>query len=150
MFTSKKSKMNESLNINVEKLRDLQRDMRKLREMYGKVRNYNIASNLKNVCILNDKIFKEVSLNQDKLEKVSTFMNYYIPTLIKILQQYVYIKENEMKDTLSENTIVSIEKAICDVELAFNKILSRLYKDDNQDIYAELKVLLSELGSIEE
>lgn len=145
MFIFRKNKKDEILNENISILQELQRNLRKLREIYGKVRNYKIANSLKNICITSDKIFKEISLNQRKLGEVATFINYYIPTLVKILKQYINIKENKLTDALNEKTLINIEKVIEDIEIAFNKILNELHKKDNYDIYSEIKVLLSEL-----
>jgi len=145
-----KRNKNEALHANIIRLQELQRNLRKLREIYGEVRNYKIANNLKKICIINDKIFKEISLNQNKISGSATYIDYYIPTLIKILEQYSNIKENKLKDTLNESTVANIEKAVDDIEVAFNKILNGLYKGDNNDVYVEIKVLLSELKNIED
>lgn len=148
MFIFKKEEKTEKdviLADNIQTLQELQRQFKKLRELYGSVQSYAIGKPLRQICVINDEIFKEISLNQNKVSEVATFINYYIPTLIKIVTHYKKTKESKVTSSLNEGTMANIETVLGELEVAFNKILHELHKENQTDLYAEVKVLLQKL-----
>lgn len=148
MFIFKKEEKTEKdviLADNIQTLQELQRQFKKLRELYGSVQSYAIGKSLRQICLINDEIFKEISLNQNKVSEVATFINYYIPTLIKIVTHYKKTKESKVTNSLNEGTMANIETVLGELEVAFNKIHHDLYRENQTDIYAEVKVLLQKL-----
>lgn len=138
-------KKDTDLNDNIKLLQDLKKEIRKIKNIYGESEKYPIVNDLKEICKTCDKIIDEVSLNQDKIKKINKFINYYIPALIKILEQYMNIKKNKLSDCESKEMVVKIEKMLSNVHNSFNVILNQLFNNQNIDIDAEIKVLLGEL-----
>lgn len=145
MFFLKKKRNQESLNDDIQVLQSLKRNNRYFRELYGRANKYPLANNLKQICIISDKILKEVSLNQNKIAKVNTFNNYYVPTTIKLLEQYIDIKEYKVVSNENEKIIDNIENVLLDIRKAFEALFNQLINDDNKDIDVEIRVLIKEL-----
>lgn len=86
------------------------------------------------------KIFEALEKNPRDSQQVRKFMNYYLPTSVKLLNHYNTLSaagtgENIMK------SVASIKGSLGMIADAFEKQLDRLYADDQLDISAEISAL---------
>ncbi len=140
-----KSTTNDDLNYKIGLLQDLKSKTRHLRELYSQANQYPVASHLKQICISSDKILKEISVHQDKIAKATVFIDYYIPTTITLLEQYIVIKDNKLTGQENQKIVTTIEAVLPKIKSAFNEFLNHLFSEDNSTIDAEIKVLMNEL-----
>lgn len=85
-------------------------------------------------------ILDYITANPDKSSQVRRFMNYYLPTTIKLLDTYIRLDRQAVK---GENIITSMEdidKFMFTVADAFEKQLDSLFSDDAMDISADISV----------
>ena len=68
-------------------------------------------------------------------------MNYYLPTTIKLLEQYVQMQNVGLKGENIENGMKQIEDMLDKVIVAFQKQLDDLFERDIVDITAEIQVM---------
>lgn len=93
-------------------------------------------------------IFHEIDLNPDKLDELSMFLEYYLPTTQNLLEAYISANNGKInKATKSE-----IEKSLDYINDAFENILSQFYKEQEANIMgdiASMKIIMQQDGIIE-
>lgn len=87
------------------------------------------------------KIFKAVSEQPRKAPQIRRFMDYYLPTTLKMLSGYRRMDEQNIRGEEAAETRAKIENAMDVVISAFKKQLDNLYKDDMLDISTDIDVL---------
>jgi hypothetical protein len=87
-----------------------------------------------------EKIFAELEKNPADSQQVRKFMNYYLPTAVKLLDTYRTMLGAGGGENIT-STLSRIENSLGMIADAFEKQLDRLYADDQIDIYAEISAL---------
>ena len=86
-------------------------------------------------------IFTVVRQKPERADEVRKFMNYYLPTTLKMLSGYSKMNERNVTGQQAQETRRQIESAAAVVEKAFKKQLNNLYQDDILDISTDVEVL---------
>jgi len=85
------------------------------------------------------KILDFVETNPQKAKELKKFMEYYLPTTIKLIKTYHNLqKENGKRAT---RTMKKIEDTMYTIVEAFKKQLDNLFEDTEMDISADIKTL---------
>ena len=92
-------------------------------------------------------IFAFIEKNPDSARQLNTFMEYYFPTVIKLLDSYIEFKSgspqssavSEMEDI--NTSIDRIESVMDNIKIAFTKQLDVLYQHKSLDIKTDIEVL---------
>lgn len=87
------------------------------------------------------KIFDYVELHPEQLSEIKKFMEYYLPTTLKLLDAY---KEFDYQTVQGENISTAkkeIEKTLDTINLAFENLLDSLFEDAAMDISTDISVL---------
>ena len=87
------------------------------------------------------KIFEQAKSDPDKLPKMRKFMDYYLPTSLKLLKTYA---ELDAQDVEGENITESkhrIEQTMDMLVHAFETQLDQLFQDDAMDVSADIDVM---------
>ena len=87
-----------------------------------------------------DKIFLALEKQPRESQQVRKFMNYYLPTSVKLLDTYRTLSTAGGGQNI-QTSMQSIENSMGMVADAFEKQLDRLYADDQLDINAEISAL---------
>lgn len=91
---------------------------------------------------LSGKILNEVRERPEKLSKISTFVNYYVPTTINILNAYRRAEATGIEGENISKTKKQIESMLdSSILVVFHKQLDSLFGADALDISLELSVL---------
>lgn len=92
------------------------------------------------------QIFTCVELHPEKLSEITKFLDYYMPTTLKLVQAY---KNFENEPIQTENIISSkheIRQIIDTINEAFENLMDSLYDDMAMDISADISVLKTMLA----
>ena len=87
------------------------------------------------------KIFEVLKQKPEQLPKLRKFMQYYMPTTLKLVQTY---QELDAQPTEGENIRQSkaeIEKTLDTINLAYEKLLDSFFEDAAMDIRSDITVL---------
>jgi len=141
----KKEKVDAETLSDIKVLQKLKLNVREVKKCYAALVKYDISRSVKDICKTSDLIVKEVSLNHDKIGQVNLFVEYYIPVLIKMLHQYIDIKENKLLGEDSAKTMRAIEEMLPKIQFAFSELLNQLFHNENRDVDADIKVMIKEL-----
>ena len=87
------------------------------------------------------KIFSEVERDPKKLPQIRKFMDYYLPTTLKILNAYDRASASGISGENVDATKRNVEGMMHTVVTAFEKQLDALYGDEALDISTDITVL---------
>jgi 5-bromo-4-chloroindolyl phosphate hydrolysis protein len=89
------------------------------------------------------KIFSYVMDHPDKKGQIRRFLNYYLPTTIKLLNAYDRLDEAGISGVNIDGAKGRISEVMSAIVSAFDRQLDALYQGEVMDINAEIKVLES-------
>ena len=90
---------------------------------------------------VSNKIFRTVIEQPGKAPQIRRFMDYYLPTTLKMLSSYRRMDEQKIQGARVQDTKEKIENAMDVVLSAFKKQLDTLYQDDMLDVSTDIDVL---------
>lgn len=86
-------------------------------------------------------IFDEVRQNPQKLPQIRRFMDYYLPTTLKLLNSYDRMSAAGISGENIDTTLTKVEGMMRTIVAAFEKQLDSLYGAEAMDISADITVL---------
>lgn len=90
---------------------------------------------------VSEKIFQAVRDDPAKLPQIRQFMNYYLPTTMKLLNTYDRMSGAGVSGENIDGTKTKIEQMLKTIVKAFEKQLDGLYGADALDVSADIKVM---------
>ena len=115
--------------------------LEKLKEANAAIAHPGITKNLNRMTKAGEQIFRELGRNPRKATMVRRFMSYYLPTSEKLMDQYRLMMDAPVKGENINSAMSRIEASMDVVADAFDKCADNLFKDDEMDIDAEIKVM---------
>ncbi|MCI9118243.1 MAG: hypothetical protein HFF30_08075 [Flavonifractor sp.] len=86
-------------------------------------------------------IFTHVAEHPQKLPQIRRFLNYYLPTTLKLLNAYDRMDSAGVAGANIDGTMGKIESMLDTVAAAYDKQLDALFADEALDISAEITVM---------
>lgn len=117
----------------------------KLKELNRKIPDRQISSYITRMEVASEGIFKYITSNPVKAPQIHTFMNYYLPTTMKLLTSYHRLDSQPVKGENITSTMVDIERMLGTVATAFEKQLDSLFGEEALDIGTDISVFESML-----
>ena len=93
---------------------------------------------LEEVC---GKIFEQVKADPKKLPQIRKFMDYYLPTTLKLLNAYDRMGAQGVKGENIDSTMERVEHMMSTIVQAFEKQLDSLFGAEAMDISTDITVL---------
>ena len=88
-----------------------------------------------------NRIFHTVAEQPAKAPQIRRFMDYYLPTTLKMLSGYRKMDERQLNGKSAQETRAQVREAMDTVLKAFDKQLDALYQDDMLDISTDIDVM---------
>ena len=88
-----------------------------------------------------NRIFRTVAEKPGKAPQIRRFMDYYLPTTLKMLAGYRKMDERQVTGKEADATRTQIRQAMDVVLKAFDKQLHALYQDDMLDLSTDIEVM---------
>ncbi len=85
------------------------------------------------------KIFTQVRENPNNAKELDKFIDYYLPTTVKLSKAYIDMQESK-NDSIGKS-LEEIEKSIDTINYATLKLLDNMYEDKAIDISSDISVL---------
>ena len=105
-----------------------------------KIDDVDIQKNLKEINETVDKIIETLESKPNKLKKIHTFFDYYLPVTVKMLKKYDEIENQRLISDEGKEFMLQAKKMIQDINRSFKKQLAMLYQSELIDADAEMKV----------
>ena len=87
------------------------------------------------------KIFAQAKQNPDKLPQMRKFMDYYLPTALKLLKTYAELDAQGVEGGNIRESKQRIEQVMDTLVTAFEAQLDRLFEDDALDVSTDIDVM---------
>ena len=117
------------------------RAVSELRRLNVNIEDPTISAQIDRMEATTQKIFSYVLEHPEKKTQIRRFLNYYLPTTIKLLNAYDRMDDAGVSGTNIDGTKGKIEQMLATVATAFDKQLDALFGDEALDISADITVL---------
>ena len=120
-----------------------QRDMAlsEMRRLNDSIEDEKLSAQIDHLEATTRKIFDLVAEKPAKKSQISRFMNYYLPTTLKLLNAYDRMDAAGVSGTNIDGTMGRIEQIMNTVVSAFDRQLDALFGDEALDISTDITVL---------
>ena len=120
-----------------------QRDMAlsEMRRLNDSIQDEKLSAQIDHLEATTRKIFDLVAEKPAKKSQISRFMNYYLPTTLKLLNAYDRMDAAGVSGTNIDGTMGRIEQIMDTVVSAFDRQLDALFGDEALDISTDITVL---------
>ena len=115
--------------------------IQQIREENLKIPDALLTDKLAKLEILCGEIFRTIHDKPEKAPQIRKFMDYYLPTTLKIVSTYRVISERGIGGQQIVDARQRIDDALGTVIKGCQKLLSKLYQDDVLDITTDIDVL---------
>lgn len=120
---------------------ELERTLNELYQLNAKIEDEGVSQRIDRIGTLTAGIFRVVIEKPEREQDVRKFMNYYLPTTLKLLRSYDLMEEQEYQSESIQESRRKIEEVLDTLIQAYEKQLDRLFKDDALDIATDIDVL---------
>jgi len=115
--------------------------IQRLEELKQQITDQEINLGIANLQQISRQIFEYVAEKPEQARKINTFMNYYYPTAMKLLERYAKYDSKEIKGENIVGTLDKIKASVSKIEEAFRHQLDNLFSDSALDIETDIAVL---------
>lgn len=127
--------------------------LKKLRAADDAIPDETLSADITRMEKASADIFRFIGEHPEKAPEIRKFMNYYLPTTLKLLNSYQRLSSQSVKGETISSTLFNIAGMMHTVADAFEKQLDSLFADEAMDISADITVfetLLKQEGFVEE
>lgn len=119
----------------------------RIRQLNDEIPDERMSAQIDLIERLAAQIFDCVQQHPEKLSQLRQFLNYYLPTTIKLMEQYVTLQNQTVKTENIEEGMQKIETLLDKVIVAFQHQLDALFEADVVDITADIRVMEQMMAS---
>jgi len=100
-----------------------------------------VSAKLKELEGITKRIFAHIEKHSEQIPKISRFMDYYLPTTIKLIDAYTELDNNSVEGKNMASSKKEITGALDLINTSFSKLLDGLYENISMDISTDISVL---------
>ncbi len=112
-----------------------------IRRLNDQIPDQDISDNLAALEDLTRKIFAQLESDKQHVKRCRQFLNYYLPTTIKLLERYVELQNQGLDSGNVREAMGRIAGMLYTIRQAFERQLDSLFAQDVVDINAEITVM---------
>ena len=118
----------------------------KIKESNDAIPGEEISNKISHMQMIVEKIFQRVKEHPEYVDDLRKFMDYYLPTTVKLLDAYEELDRQPVQGDNIQNGKQEIEKTLDTLNIAFEKILDSLFEDTAWDVSTDISVLKTMLA----
>ncbi len=122
-------------------LTERDRAVGEMRRLNDAIEDPRISAQISLLETTTGKIIDTVAASPGKLPQIRKFMNYYLPTTLKLLNAYDRMDSAGVSGANIDGTKGRIEDMLDTICTAFTRLLDDLYGEEAMDISAEITVM---------
>ena len=115
--------------------------LEEMRRLNDSIQDAAISAQIERLSQVSDKIFQQVQKNPSQLPQIRKFMSYYLPTTLKLLENYASFEEAGVSGENLSQAKAKIEKTMDSIVAGFEHQLDELYRTDAMDIDSDIRVM---------
>lgn len=120
--------------------------IRRLRNMNDNIPGEEISAKLFRLENLLKEIFEGLREHPEQLPQMQKFMNYYLPTTLKLVGAYEQFDDLSAQGDEIREAKAEIEKTLDTINCAFEELLNRMFRDTAFDVTTDAQVLQTMLA----
>ncbi len=137
-----KSEVVSSGNPELDKMiQDGELAIREMRRLDDNIEDAKISADIVRLEKSSQAIFEQVKASPDKLPQIRKFMDYYLPTTLKLLNAYDRMSATGISGENIDTTKAKVETMMTTIVSAFEKQYDALFGADALDISTDITVL---------
>lgn len=109
--------------------------------LYASIKDNNIRTKINQLMQISDKIVQNAIDNPDNVPQIKKFLNYYLPTTIKLLNAYDRMSDQGIEGANISGSMNRIEAMLDTAVEAFKKQLDSLFANQALDIETDIEVM---------
>ena len=122
-------------------LRDGRLAIAEMKRLDDNIADPGVSADIVRLSQVSEKIFQAVRDDPDKLPQIRKFMNYYLPTTLKLLNTYDRMSGAGVSGENIDGTKEKVEDMLKTIVRAFEKQLDALYGADALDVSTDIQVM---------
>lgn len=115
--------------------------IREIRRLNDEIEDKDVSDKIDVIEAHTKNIFDYVTENPEAMPQIRTFMNYYLPTTLKLLQSYSRIERVGVAGENMQKSKENIEKTLDLLVIGFEQQVDQLFKKEYIDISSDISVL---------
>lgn len=118
-----------------------------LKEVNRQIKHAKLSDQIEEIEKTATEILNTIKGKPGSVGSIRKFMNYYLPTTLKLLKQYSELEKQSIKVDNVQESMERIEKMMGLITEAFQKQLDNLFEGDAMDISSEITVMENMMAS---
>ena len=121
--------------------------LREIRALNEAIKDPIVSERIDRIGELTASIFRVVQEKPERAEEVRKFMNYYLPTTLKLLKSYSLMEQQSYQGENIQNSRKRIEDVLDTLVRGFEQQQDRLFRTEAIDVEADISVLETMMAS---
>ena len=122
-------------------LKDGRLAIQEMKRLDDNIADPGISADIVRLEQVSQKIFDEVKRDPKKLPQIRRFMDYYLPTTLKLLNSYDRMSAAGVSGENIDSTLAKVEGMMDTITQAFDKQLDALFGAEAMDISTDITVM---------
>lgn len=115
--------------------------IREMGRLYASIPEPSVKSRIMEIMNISEKIIKNAELDSSDIPAIKKFLNYYLPTTIKLLNAYDRMYAQGISGENISGTMTRIEDMLDTIVTAYKKHLDALFAHEAIDIETDIRVM---------
>ena len=124
-----------------KRIKDGKLAIAEMKRLDESIEDEKISADIRKLETVSQKIFDQVKAEPEKLSQIRRFMDYYLPTTLKLLNAYDRMASTGVSGENIDGTKSRVEQMMGTIVTAFEKQLDSLFGADAMDISTDITVL---------
>ena len=112
-----------------------------LRQINDAIPGEEMSAKIDRLEAVTTRIFELAEKDPDKLPQLRRFMDYYLPTALKLLKSYAEFDRQGVEGAILSDSKKKIEETMDTLVVGFEQQLDKLFQDEALDLSADISVL---------
>ena len=121
--------------------------LREIRQLNEEIDNEVVSERIDRIGALTASIFRVVREKPERADEVRKFMNYYLPTTLKLLKSYSLMEKQSYQGENIQASRKKIEDVLETLVHAFEQQQDKLFQSEALDVEADISVLETMMAS---
>jgi hypothetical protein len=126
---------------------DFEAKLREIRALNEAIKDPGVSERIDRIGELTASIFRVVQEKPEHAEEVRKFMNYYLPTTLKLLKSYSLMEQQSYQGENIQSSRKRIEDVLDTLVRGFEQQQDRLFRTEAIDVEADISVLETMMAS---
>ncbi len=124
-----------------EEMSEHEKILRRIRELNDDIDDAEVSKKIDQIEALTRKIFALVEEKPEMEAQIGSFLSYYLPTTLKLLNSYAYFEDQGVRGENIDTGMKNIEETLDMLVDGYKTQLDKLFESDTLDVATDINVL---------